>query len=250
MTHPFQLKEKKIAVTGATSPIGEAICRQILLMGGEVIAIGRNEEKLNQLIQNLGEPDALSIVVHDFFNQNSLKGLIDALPVIHGFVSGAALLRPKPVRFLNEIDFEEVFKLNFWSPVKTISSLLAAKKIANDCSFVFISSVSANHPYIGGTLYTAAKAALDNFSKVLVLEGKHMRLRSNSILPAMVKSGMFDQSEQFVGKDLLDEHLKAYPLGPENPEDIANATVFLLSGASRWISGTSLVLDGGLTMYP
>jgi NAD(P)-dependent dehydrogenase (short-subunit alcohol dehydrogenase family) len=250
MTHPFNLSGKKIAVTGATSPIGESICRQIVLMGGEVIAIGRNQEKLNQLFQNLGEPSGLSLVLHDFSNQDSGNSLIEALPVLDGFVSGAALLRPKPVRFINETDFEEVFKLNFWAPVKTISSLLAAKKIAHDCSFVFISSVSANHPYIGGLLYTAAKAALDNFSKVLVLEGKHMRLRSNSILPAMVKSGMFDQSEQFVGKDLLDEHLKAYPLGPGNPEDVANAAVFLLSGASRWISGTSLVLDGGLTMYP
>ena len=66
----------------------------------------------------------------------------------------------------------------------------------------------------------------------------------------MVHSGMFDQTEAFIGKEKMDEHLKNYPLGPGFPDDVAWSSVFLLSDAARWISGTKIVLDGGLTMYP
>ena len=63
----------------------------------------------------------------------------------------------------------------------------------------------------------------------------------------MVKTPLFDDAEKTITRELMDAHGERYPLGFGDPEDIANAVVFLLSGASRWITGTSLVMDGGLT---
>ncbi|HRE73245.1 MAG TPA: SDR family oxidoreductase [Saprospiraceae bacterium] len=237
-------------MSGATSPIGHAICERILEMGGKVIALGRNQNKLSDLVNKSTYPENLQTEYVDFELVQSIEDLVKRLPPINGFVSAAAQLLPMPVQFLQEEVIEKVMKVNFHSPVFLVSRLFSTKKVISGSSFVFISSVSSNHPYIGGVLYTAAKAALENFAKVIALEMKSLKIRSNSIQPAMVHSGMFDQTEAFIGKEKMDEHLKNYPLGPGFPDDVAWSSVFLLSDAARWISGTKIVLDGGLTMYP
>jgi NAD(P)-dependent dehydrogenase (short-subunit alcohol dehydrogenase family) len=249
MRTAFHLHEKTILITGATSGIGSSICQQVAAMGGKLIITGRNQDKLDKLLSELPGNDHRSIIF-DASVENDISNLVEEIPELHGMVNGIAQLQPFPLKMLDEAKMIELFRVNFFSTAILVSKILRSKKFSTGASVVFISSVSSRHPYVGGALYTTAKMALENYSKILALEAKNIRLRSNCILPAMVKSGMYDQSEVMIGKENMEEHLKQYPLGPGEPADVANATVFLLSDASKWMSGTSLVLDGGLTLFP
>ena len=118
----------------------------------------------------------------------------------------------------------------------------------NNASIVFISSISAAHPHKGGALYSGSKAAIESFSKVVALEFYPLSIRSNCIAPAMVKTPMYDYAEKGASKETLDEHVKKYPLGVGTVEDVGNAAIFLLSDASKWITGTTITLDGGFLL--
>ena len=98
----------------------------------------------------------------------------------------------------------------------------------------------------GVGVYSGSKAALIATMRCLAMEVVKRRIRVNCLAPALVESPLLEATEKMV---LSIETTKAdYPLGFGKPEDVANAAVFFLSGASRWITGTTLVMDGGLTI--
>ena len=110
---------------------------------------------------------------------------------------------------------------------------------------VFISSISAQHPHKGGATYSSSKAALESFSKVVAMEYSHRRIRSNVVSPAMVKTPLYEKAAEDASHESMQAHVDKYPLGIGDPEDVANAIIYLLSDASRWVTGTKIVLDGG-----
>src|SRR5690606_18618757 len=105
-----------------------------------------------------------------------------------------------------------------------------------------ISSIAAHVGVAGVAAYSGTKAALIAISRCLSMEVSKHRIRSNCLSPALVETPMFEGTSQVVGN--LDKELRSYPLGVGKPEDVANATVFLLSDASRWITGTTIVMGG------
>ena len=110
-----------------------------------------------------------------------------------------------------------------------------------------MSSISSHFAHKGGALYSGSKAAVNAYSKTIALEYASQKIRSNVISAAMVKTPIFDEAEKAVSKEMMDKHGEHYPLGFGEPEDVANAILFLLSNAAKWITGTELVMDGGLT---
>jgi NAD(P)-dependent dehydrogenase (short-subunit alcohol dehydrogenase family) len=132
--------------------------------------------------------------------------------------------------------------------VLLMAALLKAKKIAMQASLVFLSSISGQHPHKGGAMYAGSKAALEAFVKVLALELYPQGIRANYISPGMVKTPLYDKAEQDASKEVMDAHVNQYPLGVGYPEDVANAAIYLLSSASRWMTGTNLTLDGGFLL--
>jgi NAD(P)-dependent dehydrogenase (short-subunit alcohol dehydrogenase family) len=96
-------------------------------------------------------------------------------------------------------------------------------------------------------MYAASKAALAAYSKTVAVELADKKIRSNVIEAAMVRTPIFDQAEKEITPEAMEAHGRDYPLGFGETSDIANAVLFLLSPASRWITGTALTMDGGLT---
>ena len=94
-------------------------------------------------------------------------------------------------------------------------------------------------------MYAASKAALESFAKTVASEYAHKKIRANCISPAMVKTPMYDYSSEGEFKAAMDKHVAQYPLGVGYPQDVANAIIFLLSPASRWITGINMLMDGG-----
>jgi NAD(P)-dependent dehydrogenase (short-subunit alcohol dehydrogenase family) len=244
--NPFSLENKTILVTGASSGIGEQAAISLSENGARVILSARNVEKLEETRSKL-RGEGHEIIPADLTIEDDINDLVEKIGQLDGLVQSSGIVRPFPVKFIGKKQLDEMFNINYQAPVMLVSKLFKAKKINPKSSLVFMSSISSHFPHKGGALYSGSKAAINSFSKTIALEYAVQETRSNVISAAMVKTPLFDEAEKAVTKEMMDKHGEHYPLGFGEPEDVANAIVFLLSNASKWITGTELVMDGGLT---
>lgn len=242
----IELKGKTILITGASSGIGRATAQLCDSLGATVIITGRNTDELNKtkaLLKNKSD-----LFTADLSNEEEINQLISKLRSIDGFVHCAGIINPLPIKFLKGKHINELFKINFSSAVLMSSGLLATKKLNDGASVIFISSISSEHPYSGGSIYTSTKAALESFSKGLALEVSFKKIRVNVISPALVRTKILEQAEQIYSKEEIAEIESRYPLGIGEPMDVANSIAFLLSSASKWMTGSIIKIDGGLLL--
>jgi NAD(P)-dependent dehydrogenase (short-subunit alcohol dehydrogenase family) len=215
-------------------------------MGAVVFITGRDKARLNETMKALSAKDCREFIC-DLADEKQTDKLIEEMPLLDGLVHCAGIVRPFPVKFIGRKQIDEMYAVNYNSPVLLTSKLFKSKKISNGASIVFMSSISSRFAHKGGALYSGTKAGLESFSKTIAIEYAVKRIRSNCISAAMVKTPLFDEAEKAVTKEMMDEHGSKYPLGFGEPADVASAIVFLLSDASRWNTGTSIVMDGGLS---
>jgi NAD(P)-dependent dehydrogenase (short-subunit alcohol dehydrogenase family) len=244
---PFHLQNKTILITGASSGIGRQVAISISQMGGTAVVTGRNEDRLNETISLLTGTQHLCYSA-DLLDETARTKLIEKLPPLDGIVHCAGIVNPYPIKFINAKKINETFKINYEVPVLLMATISKNKKLNNKASIVFLSSISGQHPHKGGAMYAGSKAAIEAFSKVTALEFYSQGIRSNCISPAMVKTNMYDRAEEGMSKQSMDEHVNQYPLGVGSPEDVANAVIYLLSDASKWVTGINLILDGGFLL--
>lgn len=247
MPTPFHLDKKTILVTGASSGIGRQVCISASRMGATIILSGRNETRLNETLSQL-EGNGHSVIAADLLQPGAREQLAKTIAPVDGFVHCAGFVKPFPVKFLDQARIDETLNINYESLVLFAAALLKEKKIAANASLVFLSSISGNHPHKGGAMYASSKAALEAFAKVLALELYPGGVRVNCISPGMVKTPLYDKAELDSSKEVMDAHVNRYPLGVGYPEDVANAVIYLLSPASRWVTGINLTLDGGFLL--
>jgi len=247
MNSPFQLNGKKILVTGASSGIGRSVAVFLSEMGAELILTARREQQLKESISLL-KGGIHSYVVADLLKEEDRNQLINSLSAVDGVVFSAGKIEPFPVKFLSKEKLDSVMDLNFSSTVLLAASLLRSKKINDHASMVFISSFGAHHTYKGGAAYAASKLGVEAFAQVIAQEHGASGIRCNCVAPAMVKTEVYEETERQISAEKLNDHIQKYPLGVGYPEDVAHAISFLLSPASRWITGQTLFLDGGLSL--
>ena len=243
MKNPFSIDGKYILVTGASSNIGRQIAIRCSEMGGRMIIVGRNEERLQETYGKLVSTDNKQIVF-DLQNHDEIPSFVDNLPVLDGLVLSAAILDTTPVKHISEKKICDVFNTNTYANILLVKQLLKKRKISPSGSVVFISSVASMKPYKGNALYSATKGAIDSFSRVLALELCSQRIRVNSLHPGIVKR-LTGLREGAVSIEEQQKEELRMPLGFGTPDDIAYAALFLLSDASRWVTGTDMIVDGG-----
>jgi NAD(P)-dependent dehydrogenase (short-subunit alcohol dehydrogenase family) len=243
----IRLENKKILITGASSGIGAQLAIQCSQLGAKVVIIGRDNERLCSIYDKL-EGSGHVKFEFDLSQLELIDKLVEQLPEIHGCVFNAGINRLKPIQFIKSSDLNEIFAINTFSPILLLKALLKSKKIKNNSSIVFTSSIAGyNCSAIGAGLYSASKSALNGFVKAAAIELAPKNIRVNSVNPALVETNIFYDSIVTSNK-LIDEASK-YPLKRlGKPEDIANSIIFLLSDASSWITGTNLLIDGGLNL--
>lgn len=244
MINPFSLEKKTILIAGATAGIGRATAVQCVAMGADVILIGRNESSMANLIPELGPEKAKGFIV-DLTSEDSVKQIVPMLPRLDGVVCNAGSVFSLVTRHIESEDMESLFKTNTFSHIKLIQLLLEHKKMNKDASIVLTSSMSGVYcGIVGGGLYGATKSALVGFSKALALELAPRGIRVNTIHPGMVETSLCEKTA--ISTDIFFEDAKNYPLGRYGkPEEIAYAIVFLLSDATKWMTGSQLLIDGG-----
>ena len=244
---PFHLDGKTILVTGASSGIGRAVAVLASRMGASVLLSGKNEERLKQTM-DVCSGGGHSLLRADLLLESDREQLVDSLPGIDGLVHCAGYVQSFPSGFINQKKLDETLNINYEAPVLLMAQIQRKKKLNKDASLVFISSICSDHPHRGAALYGSSKAALETFVKVLAIELADKGIRANCISPAMVKTAMYEKAEADSSKEMMDAHLAKYPLGPGLPEDIANAAIYLLSPAARWVTGINITLDGGFLL--
>jgi len=242
----INLQGKTILVTGASAGIGAAVAQLCSDLGAKVCITGRNMDRLIEVSKQLGNESELFQA--DLTLEKELDDLVKALPCIDGWVHCAGIIEPFPIKFIQSKHIKSMFTINFDSACLLSSNLMQLKKINTSASFVFISSISAQHPYKGGSLYAASKAALESFSRSIALEFSSKGIRSNCISAALVETEMFEKTKNALSETELLGILSSYPLGIGKPMDVAHASAFLLSDQSSWMSGTTMTLDGGLLL--
>lgn len=241
MKTPFDLTGKTILVTGASSGIGRQTCISIANMGGKIIASGRNEERLKDTITMLPE-DNHKMFKADLTKTSEIEEMVNDLDKINGVVHCAGVLKLLPMKFYTKEYLREFNEINYEAPVLLTKTLHKKRKILNDSSIIFISSIMSQAGIIGNGLYSGTKGALVAITKVIALELAAKNIRVNCISPGMVKTPLIDD---LTFEKETEKRIKLHPLGLGTPEDVANACVYLLSDASRWITGTNLIIDGG-----
>lgn len=247
VANPFSLQQKRILITGASSGIGRSTAIECSRMGAELIITGRNEERLNETMQLLEGQGHLQIVL-DLNDVDALDRFVTEMPKLDGVVYCAGTQRTCPVKLLEREIVDEVFETNFFSIVHLNTAILDKKKINKGASVVFVSSTAAGVvAETGNSVYSASKGAISSFAKVLALELSFRKIRVNCVMPGMIKTPLLTKLS--IDSDELAEDEKRYPLGYGEPSDVAYAIVYLLSDAARWVTGTNILLDGGLTLH-
>lgn len=233
----FSLAGRTVLVTGASSGLGRQVAIASAERGARVVLTGRDRGRLQATAALLPGPGHLQQVA-DLTRTEDRERLVQAAGPVDGLVHCAGIQKHCPIRQLTEQGMTEMYTVNFLAPVMLTQRLLQANAVNPGGSIVFMLSTAAHLGTRGVGPYSAMKAGLLGIIKCLALEQAKRRIRVNGISPSAVSTPMWSA-------DQLEAQKARHPLGLGEPWDVANAATYLLADASRWVTGTSLVMDGG-----
>lgn len=245
--NPFSLEGKTILVTGASSGIGRAVAIECSRMGAHLVITGRNQERLNETLSCL-EGNNHEMRICDLNDSDSILKMVEDLPVIQGLVNNAGFTQLQPLKFIDEEVFKRLLQVDTIAPIILLKNLIKKKKISSGGSIVFTSSLAGiARVSPGNSMYASCKGAVSAFVRGAARELADKNIRVNAVCPAMVETEILSSST--ISQDQLEKDKLRYPLKRYGkPEEIAWAMIYLLSDASSWVTGTNMVLDGGVLL--
>lgn len=242
----IDLKDKVIIISGAGSGIGRETAIRASRQGATIMMIDLSEDGLKETMAAL-EGDGHDYYIADLTDFTSIAGIIKSIVDKKGMISGlvhcAGISSRKPLNVLSKDGFSKVMDVNFYSFVELVKQCVKRKHIKDGASIVVMSSISSIRGYKAKTEYCVSKAAVDAFVRCMALELADRRIRINSVMAAAVNTPMAQRARETnaaVGASSFEA-----PLGITEPYEVANTIVFLLSDATKTITGTSLLIDGG-----
>ena len=241
------LKEKNIIVTGASGGIGNSIIKKLSEAGANILASGTRVEKLNELKKNFEKIKILKFDISqqdkiEEFIENSTKELGGTLDCI---INNAGITQDNLAIRMSLEEWQKVIDINLTSTF--LMSKFAIKKMLKrkSGSIVNITSVIGHTGNLGQANYTASKAGIIAMSESLAIEYAKKNININCISPGFIKTAMTDKlDEKF--KEAIISKIPSARLG--EPDDVANAVLFLCSNQSNYINGETLHVNGGMYM--
>ena len=241
------LKNKNIIVTGASGGIGNSIVKKLYEVGANVLASGTRIEKLEELKKIYNN---IKILNFDIAQSDKIEGFIDkATDVIGGsldcIVNNAGITLDNLAIRMSIDEWKKVIDTNLTSTF--LMSKFAIKKMLKNKSgkIVNITSVVGHTGNVGQANYTASKAGIVAMSKSLAIEYAKKNININCISPGFIKTAMTDRIDDKFRENIISK-IPSARLG--DPDDIANAVIFLTSSQSDYINGETLHVNGGMYM--
>ncbi len=245
MKQIIELIGKITIVTGAGSGIGRETSRVLAEHGATVIMMDVNADGLAESAAICGE--SCHPVTIDLTDAMALTEMVSKVVAEYGKLDGlvhcAGISSRKPLNVLSKEGFSKVMDVNFYSFVELVKQCTKKKHINDGASIVVMSSISSIRGYKAKTEYCVSKAAVDAFVRCMALELADRKIRVNSVMAAEVLTPLALKAREMnaaVGASDFNA-----PLGPSEPYEVANTIAFLLSDATKTITGTSLLIDGG-----
>lgn len=243
--------DQSFIISGGSTGIGLATAQRLAIEGARVAVLARDAARLNAAVAGLAGSGHLALAC-DVTNEEAvavaLKTVKETWGAVHGGVMCAGAHSVRPLAVAKAANFEEMFRLNVLSAVNVLRPLSRMLPTGSG-SLVVVSSVAGLRGAPGASAYATAKGALLTLVRSLAHELAPRGTRINAIVPGVVATAM---TEQFLGtlppaqKEAV---VKSHPLGLGRPDDVAAAIAFLLSADARWITGSELVIDGGLSTH-
>ncbi|MYL84636.1 SDR family oxidoreductase [Desulfovibrio aerotolerans] len=235
-------------MTGASSGLGRAVSLNAALYGAKVVLIARDSERL-RLVR-----EALPGEGHSWFSFDLQH--VDAIPVLlsnvvatagrpRALVHCAGICIQQPLRFIDQDSLQKTMRVNVESAF-FLTQAIRHKQIRGErMSIVLVASVAAMLGSSSLATYCASKGALVAGMKAMAEELARDKIRINCVAPGCFQSDMLQQLGGSVGGKHLESLQAKHPLGLGTPDDVSHACLFLISHLSSWITGSTLVVDGG-----
>ncbi len=249
----MRLKDKVAIVTGASSDIGKGIVEKFVAEGAKVILVARDLEKLEQTRKEVGNGESTASISCDLTDESQVLQTVNQIMNTYGeidiLVNNAGTIND-PVHFhkMSDSDIRKIVDVNLLGLFNITKSVLIKMAEVKSGSIINVGSIAGERAItkVHLAVYSSTKAATAMFTKSIAVEYARKHIRCNCVSPGIINSGMIkpylDDPE---ARKVLEERLPLARIG--EPEDVANAVLFLASDEANWITGTILNVDGGKT---
>ena len=243
----FDLKDKVVLITGSTGGIGKSIARKMKEKGAKLILSGTRQDALNNLVAEFGN-EAKGIVT-DLNNKDDIISLADEAENCFGqidvLINNAGVTADNLFMRMKDEDWEKVININLTAGMRLTRQVIRSMIKKRFGRVIFISSVVGYTGNAGQTNYSASKSALVGLTKSLALEVASRGITCNLIAPGFISTPMTDKLSDDQKSNIV-KNIPVNRLGM--PDDISNACVYLASDEASFITGSTLHINGGMSM--
>ncbi|QPJ64085.1 MAG: SDR family oxidoreductase [Candidatus Nitrohelix vancouverensis] len=250
--NPLDLTDKLVLVTGASSGLGREIGQHLSRLGARTLLLARNEAGLKDTLAPLDASKNFAVPFD--LNQTSaiqplLKELAKQHGPLYGIVHSAGMQTVSPLQYAPLDEIQSMIQVHLTAALALCKAFASRKVRANSGSVIFISSSAGIVGGSGLSVYSGVKGALISLARSLAIEWAGDNIRVNAIAPGYIPTQAAQDARKTLSTEQLDALIAEHPLGAGAPRDVANAAAFLMAETGRWITGTTLVIDGGYSAH-
>jgi 3-oxoacyl-[acyl-carrier protein] reductase len=246
-----RLDSKIAIVTGASSEIGKGIVKRFVNEGAKVVLIARNLDELEKARKEIGHEEQTTSVICDVTEEaqtvQAINQIMDTYGKIDILVNNAGTINdPKHFHQMEDSEIKKLLDVNLLGVFHMTKSVLNKMLDVKKGTIINIGSISSERaiPRVHLAVYSSTKAAISMFTKSIAVEYARKNIRCNCINPGIINSGMIKPYlDDPQARKILEEKSPLARIG--EPEDVANAVLYLASDEANWVTGTILNIDGG-----